>query len=97
MKNAKNHRAFKRIMIVLFILLWAFYLPAFAADYITDNGNGTVTDKQKSLMWAMHDNGVPINWPDAQAFCKNYRGGGFLDWRMPTLEELASLYPYNAT
>lgn len=92
MKNHALHKNFKRLILFLVVLLWVFYLPAFATDRIIDNGNGTATDIQKNLMWAIHDNGVPINWPDAQLYCKNYRAGGFADWRMPTLEELASLY-----
>ena len=29
------------------------------------------------------------NWTDAKKMCEDYRGGGFSDWRMPTLEELS--------
>jgi len=57
-----------------------------------DNGNGTVTDKKTGLMWAAKDNGSDINWQDAKNYCDNYRGGGYTDWRMPTLDELAELY-----
>ena len=92
MRNHASLEVFKRMIFILVALLWVLYLPAFATDCLTDNGNGTVTDNQKGLMWAIHDNGVPINWPDAQLFCQNNRVGGFSDWRMPTLEELTSLY-----
>ncbi len=54
--------------------------------------NGTVLDTRTNLMWAAKDNGVNINWQDAKTFCRNYRGGGYADWRMPTQDELASLY-----
>ena len=54
--------------------------------------NGTVSDTQTGLMWAAKDNGSGINWADAKSYCKNYRGGGFADWRMPTQDELAGLY-----
>ncbi len=92
MRNHASLEVFKGMIFILLALLWFFYLPAFATDRLTDNSNGTVTDNQKGLMWAIHDNGVPVNWPDAQLFCQNYRAGGFSDWRMPTLEELTSLY-----
>jgi phage baseplate assembly protein gpV len=43
-------------------------------------------------MWASKDNGENINWHDAKRYCENYRGGGYTDWRMPTLDELSELY-----
>jgi len=55
-------------------------------------GNGTVLDTQTDLLWAAKDNGSGINWQDAKKYCENYRGGGYSDWRMPTLDELEGLY-----
>jgi len=54
--------------------------------------NGTVKDNQTGLMWASKDNGKHINWEDAKRYCENYRGGGYTDWRMPTIDELEGLY-----
>lgn len=54
--------------------------------------NGTVLDTKTNLMWAAKDNGSVIKWEDAKSYCENYRGGGYTDWRMPTVEELMGLY-----
>jgi hypothetical protein len=54
--------------------------------------NGTVLDTLTKLMWSAKDNGSDINWENAKSYCKNYRGGGHKDWRMPTQDELAGLY-----
>lgn len=54
--------------------------------------NGTVLDTKTNLMWAARDNGRGINWANANSYCKNYRGGDYTDWRMPTWSELAGLY-----
>ena len=54
--------------------------------------NATVLDTNTNLMWAAKDNGSDINWANAKAYCENYRGGGYSDWRMPTLDELKDLY-----
>jgi hypothetical protein len=54
--------------------------------------NGTVLDSRTNLMWAAKDNSENINWADAKAYCENYRGGGYSDWRMPTQDELEGLY-----
>ncbi|MCX5829153.1 MAG: caspase family protein [Deltaproteobacteria bacterium] len=53
--------------------------------------NGTVLDTKTNLMWAARDNGSNINWYDANKYCKNYRGGGYSDWRLPTGDELVAL------
>jgi hypothetical protein len=63
-----------------------------AADRFVANGDGTVSDKKTGLMWAANDNGDLISWPKALTYSQNYNGGGFTDWRMPTLSELKSLY-----
>jgi hypothetical protein len=54
--------------------------------------NGTVLDTRTKLMWSAKDNGSDINWVNAKFYCENYRGGGYKDWRMPTLNELEGLY-----
>jgi uncharacterized caspase-like protein len=59
--------------------------------------NGTVLDTRTKLMWAAKDNGSNISWQDAKAYCENYRGGGYTDWRMPTQDELAGLYDETIT
>ncbi len=54
--------------------------------------NGTVLDTLTNLMWSAKDNGRDINWASAKDYCENYREGGYTDWRMPTHDELKSLY-----
>jgi hypothetical protein len=56
------------------------------------NDNGTVLDTKTKLMWADKDNGKTVKWVDANSYCESYRGGGYTDWRMPTVDELVSLY-----
>ena len=47
-------------------------------------------------MWPAVDNGNHINWANARSYCQSYKGGNHTDWRMPTLEELNSLYDQRA-
>lgn len=56
------------------------------------HGDGTVLDRDSGLMWAAKDNGEDVNWQGAVRYCERYRGGGYEDWRMPTVDELARLY-----
>jgi len=67
-----------------------------AGDRFTDNGDGTVTDHKLGLMWSKTDNQGDINWKQANAWAK-YTFGDTIsprydNWRLPTLEELQSLY-----
>jgi len=59
--------------------------------------NGTVCNRYGSmrLMWAAKDNGKDTNWKDAISYCENYRGGGYTDWRMPSINEMKRLYAKN--
>ena len=83
----------RNIMAVgVFVFIGFFTMAAMASDRFVDHGDGTVADTKTGLMWAAKDNGSPINWPNAISYCQNYSGGGHTDWRMPTLDELVSLY-----
>lgn len=53
---------------------------------------GLIKDTTSGLMWAARDNGSDITWSGARSYCKNYKGAGYRDWRMPTQDELAGLY-----
>ncbi len=57
--------------------------------------SGPILDTSTKLMWASKDNGIDITWHDAKSYCKNYTEGGYDDWRMPTLDELETLYQPN--
>ena len=86
-------------IIVVAILMGTFIMAKYASagETVRDGhfiaySDGVVLDTQTKLMWAANDNGSDINWMNAGAYCRNYRGGGYKDWRMPTQAELAGLY-----
>jgi hypothetical protein len=91
----------KKVIAVLLVLV-VYTGFAFAGEKARDGrfiayDNGTVSDTKTKLMWAARDNGSDINWANAKSYCENYRGGGYTDWRMPTLDELAGLYDASKT
>jgi hypothetical protein len=89
---------FMRIILVLIAIALMVPNLSQAANEIKRDGrfiaynDGTVLDTKTNLMWAAKDNGKRINWADAKKYCESYREGGYTDWRMPTQDELVSLF-----
>ncbi len=59
-----------------------------------DNGDGTVSDLNTSLMW-VKARGAKVTWRAALAGAPACRVGGYTDWRMPTIKELYSLINFS--
>lgn len=85
----------RAITALIFILTVLAAVPLQAAERFTDNGDGTVTDHERGLMWAIADNQGDISWTEAGRWAvytfpftiSRY----YDDWRLPDSEELASL------
>jgi hypothetical protein len=58
-----------------------------AEERFVDNGDGTVTDTRRKLMWQKGDNGKEVTFEEAQRYCKTLRLGGHADWRLPKPDE----------
>jgi len=77
-----------------FFIFFSFITLTYSNERFIDNGDGTVTDILTNLMWASADNMGDINWDDAMVYCKNppIAGYKYSDWRLPTIQELKTLY-----
>ena len=87
----------KRILTrsILAVILCLTFLSAGAVgadDRFMDNGDGTVTDTRTGLMWAQTDNLGDITWHDAKLYSEYIILSEYNDWRMPTIEELETLF-----
>ncbi|MGB7553287.1 MAG: DUF1566 domain-containing protein, partial [Candidatus Korobacteraceae bacterium] len=49
-------------------------------------------DPATGLMWTKRDNGEGLSHSDALKYCADLRLGGFTNWRLPEIRELAGLY-----
>ena len=70
----------------------------FDNDFV-DNGDGTVTDRATGLMWQKDGSPKPLTLKRATYYVGSLnekRFMGYSDWRMPTVEELASIIRGNA-
>ncbi len=86
--------------LVFSIILAAVFISqpvlADADRYFQNENNSVLIDKKTDLMWASQDNGTDISWSEGKEYCANFRLEGYTDWRMPTQEELATLYHLEA-
>src|SRR5208283_3647371 len=60
----------------------------------TNNSNGTVTDSSTGLMWQQKPLGSSITLNNALSYCGGLSLGGYSDWRLPNIKELASIIDY---
>ncbi len=66
--------------------------PTVSGKYLI-HANRTVTDTETQLMWKQNSEAVKYTWDDAMAkFGNNVHFAGYNDWRMPTIEELKTLF-----
>ncbi len=79
-----------KILIVLMLVLVGWVPLVVAEERLI------FADKTTGLMWQEQDNGSDISWPDAKVYCEQLQYGGFGDWRMPTQDELATIYRLEA-
>ena len=64
------------------------------ANSFVDNGDGTITDDSTGLMWQKGGSSSSLLNSGASSYVRKLnqdRFAGFADWRLPTIDELASL------
>ena len=81
----RSHEMKTTFLLVLIVCMMVFPSVILAEELF-------YTDTKSGLMWKAADNGADISWFEAKAYCEELQSGGFDDWRMPTQDELATLY-----
>lgn len=90
---------FKILFSILLLIVSFFILSSTpiasaidAENRFTVQKDGTVKDHKNKLIWPPRDNSYDINWYAAMSYSQSYSFGGHSDWRVPSSEELATLY-----
>jgi len=92
------HKSALFLMVLALLCVCVFFYgnTAVAGPRFTDNGDGTITDHTFGLMWAKADNQADIGWKQAEGWVQKKFGktlkSKYDNWRLPTIEELTSLY-----
>ena len=73
---------------------WSQILPA-ADRFRLVMGGAAVLDRETGLVWEQSPDTNLQTWLSAQFHCNALATGGRLGWRLPTLQELASLVDPN--
>jgi len=88
------NRKFFTAILLLWVML-GLNATGWSQERFTDNGDGTINDRQLGLMWAKTDNQGDIDWHEARQWIRytfpSTVPGNYDNWRMPTLAELQSL------
>jgi hypothetical protein len=84
----RNTWHFLLISTAFFLLLFGQSQMGESAARFVDNGDGTVTDTIRKIMWQKGDNGKEVTFEEAQKYCQSLRIGSHVDWRLPKPDEL---------
>ncbi|WBF66856.1 DUF1566 domain-containing protein [Desulfovibrio subterraneus] len=68
--------------------------PSQVVGQLADKGDGTVLDAASRRMWQKQGSDYPLTWPEAGdyvAWLNETAYAGHSDWRLPTVDELATI------
>jgi len=79
----------------------SFFTAGFLADVAarieavridTERLDGGYLQEKTGLIWLRRDNGADLDWYAADEHCRNLELADWMDWRMPTIDELEGLH-----
>ena len=81
----------KSIRGLVVLMFSAIVISMGTGPAIAQDGAAVWKDDATGLTWAVKDNGMPITPNEGNSYCDALKTGG-LDWRLPTIDEVESIY-----
>ncbi len=83
----------KQILLKAIISLLIGFGYSYGVDLQTDS-HKTLVDQENNLMWQNNEESIAIkkDWMGAILYCDNLVLESYEDWRVPTIEELQTIY-----
>jgi hypothetical protein len=75
------------------VLISLVALSSIGQAAFNDNGDGTIGDDSTELTWQKTDT-VVGNFDSSMQYCQDLNYGGYDDWRMPSVQEIITLFDY---
>jgi hypothetical protein len=87
-----SKRCFNRLVMSMILMI---LVCAGAQVVMCQDSAKTWKDNATGLLWSVKDNGSEVTWGQASNYCRNLALEGNKDWRLPTEEELETIYDKN--
>lgn len=69
--------------------------PPLLGGALRVNGNGTITDYNANVLWAVDDSGTVLNWYEAVRYSGRATHGGFAGWFIPEMARFHGVEGYS--
>ena len=95
-------KCFSLALLVVFVVCDSSQAKQLSEDvrYISP-AQGVVKDTETGLMWTQKDSysdlGHSLNWHESREYVEGLSTGGHVDWRLPTVPELQTIYDPSKT
>jgi hypothetical protein len=96
MIRLQKRKLLRKISLILIVLL-SFLQNSMGDTNFVDNGNNTISDTGRHLIWqkSYYYDSNGLQRQEAINYCINLDLAGFNDWRLPHVKELISIHRYN--
>lgn len=84
----------KKLLFLVCVLLSGCGVDSSPARFIV-NGDSTVSDTVRELVWQRMDGAVERTWDEATTYCSGLQTGGLSGWRLPEKKEALTLVDFS--
>ncbi|MEA2020064.1 MAG: DUF1566 domain-containing protein [Campylobacterota bacterium] len=80
-----------KIKILLLLTSYLLPLTSLNAEFLRDDTNQIVLDKNTNLVWQDDIHTTTYTWENAISYCENLDLAGYTNWKLPNINELKTI------